>query len=93
MSVAANNIANANSPGYQTEQAVTTDTPGGGTTATITSIPGPDNVETQLANLKQAAFLYTANGAVISAAAHITGTLLDILDNNSDYNDRHDPNS
>ena len=52
MSVAANNIANANSPGYQTEQAVTTDTPGGGTTATITSIPGPDNVETQLANLK-----------------------------------------
>lgn len=92
LNVAANNIANLDTPGYKSQTANLTDLPGGGVAVASISedpTPGPtlpdgtegSNVDltTQAVNLIQSRQLYTANAMVIKVSDQMYGSLLDIL--------------
>ncbi|HWE95302.1 MAG TPA: flagellar basal body protein [Tepidisphaeraceae bacterium] len=103
LNVAANNIANADTPGYQSRRADLVELSTGGVgvagvTADTTPAPQSDgsngsNVDlpSQLVSLQQAKTLYAANAMVVKAADQMTGTLLDILDTH-DRDKDHDQN-
>ena len=92
LNVAANNVANLDTPKYKSSSVDLVDISGGGVAVGGYSqdpSAGPilpdgqegSNVDlaTQLVNLSQAKNLYDANAAVINVANQTTGTLLDIL--------------
>jgi flagellar basal-body rod protein FlgC len=94
MSVSANNIANADTPGYRAQRADLVDLSGGGVAVAGTSSdssPGPvlpdgsegPNVDlaTEVVHTIQARNMYTANALVLRTADQMYGTLLNILDN------------
>jgi flagellar basal-body rod protein FlgC len=94
LDVTANNIANAQTPGYQAQGVDLVTLSGGGVqVAGIPSSNAPfqggtedeegSNVDltTQAVNLSQAKFLYDANAAVVNAQSQMIGSLLDIFDN------------
>ena len=95
LSVAGQNIANLNTPGYQSERVDTVELSTGGvgvsgiTRDAAPASAGGSNVDlsTQVVNLVQAKTLYAANAFVLKTAEETTGTLLDILDS-----DRRHPN-
>ncbi len=94
LNVAAQNVANLDTPGYQARRADLVELSGGGVAVKGVSkdpTPGatqPDggqgsNVDLahEMINLTRAKLLYTANAAVLKIGQKTTGTLLDILDN------------
>jgi flagellar hook protein FlgE len=90
MNTAANNISNSSDPNFKAKETILSDVSGGGVQiAGSREIPTND-LATQLANLKQAAFLYKANAAVIRAAATITGSLLDIMDQDRENKEKQE---
>jgi flagellar hook protein FlgE len=103
LNVAANNIANADTAGYQSRRADLVELSTGGvgvagTTADTTPAPQSDgtsgsNVDlaSQFVSLQQAKTLYAANAMVVKAADQMTGTLLNILDTH-DRDKDHDQN-
>jgi len=92
INMTARNLANLNTAGYQSQQSVFTDAPGGGVSvSSVTNDSGGtgaqgNNVDlaTQMVNLGQEKLLYDANAAVIRADQQMFGSLLDIFDNASD---------
>ena len=96
LGVSANNIANADTPGYKAQRADLVDLSGGGVvvagTSTDTS-PGPTlpdgsqgssvDLANEVVNTIQARTLYTANALVFRTADQMYGTLLNMLDNDS----------
>jgi flagellar hook protein FlgE len=93
LNVAADDIANADTPGYQSRRADLVELSAGGVgVAGITADTSPagpkaggtegSNVDlaAQLVNVRQAQTLYAANAMVVRAADRMTGSLLDILD-------------
>jgi flagellar hook protein FlgE len=100
LNTTANNLANLDTPGYQAQQADFVDISTGGaaqsgTTTSKTRGPNlPDGQEganvdpaTELVNLTRAKLLYSANAAVIRVGQQMTGSLLDMFDN-EDHADR-----
>ena len=90
MNITAQNIANLNTAGYQSQQPVFTAAAGGGVSVSSTSDTyngstsrNNVNLATQMANLGQERLLYDANAAVIVANQQMFGSLLDIFDNAS----------
>lgn len=98
LNTAASNIANADSAGYKAARVnlASSRTGGGVDVVSITRDPSPGGLDadgqelsnvdlpTEIVNLKKGALLYKANAAVIRVGDELTGTLLDLLDN-----DRH----
>jgi len=95
LGVSANNIANADTPGYKAQRADLVDLSGGGVAVAGTTAdpsPGPtlpdgsqgSNVDlaNEVVNTIQARILYTANALVFRTADQMYGTLLNVLDNN-----------
>jgi flagellar hook protein FlgE len=82
---AANNIANLNTPGFQAKQVHLQSAPTGGVEVSSISSSGNDDLATQLINLRQAAFLYDANAMVIRAQERMTGSLLNVLDQDRNH--------
>jgi flagellar basal body rod protein FlgG len=97
MNVAANNIANGNSPGYLAEEVNLSDLATGGVEVTgVSQDSSPAdssgdsnnvNVDAQLVDLTKARILYNANAAVISISDQMYGTLINVLDNQDSDND------
>jgi flagellar basal-body rod protein FlgC len=98
--VGANNIANAETPGYKAQRADLVDLSGGGVAVAGTTTdptPGPilpdgsqgSNVDLvhETVNTLQARNLYTANAAIFRTADQMYGTLLNMLDNGSNGRD------
>jgi flagellar basal-body rod protein FlgC len=99
LAVSANNIANADTPGYKAQRADLVDISGGGVAVAGTTAdpaPGPilpdgsqgSNVDlaSEVVNTIQASTLYTANAVVFRTADQMYGTLLNMVDNNG-YDD------
>jgi flagellar hook-associated protein FlgK len=74
----ANNIANANTKGYQRQVVVQQAQLGGGVAATVTkaNTAGPD-MEADVVSQLQAKHLFLANLAVFKSSNKMTGALLD----------------
>lgn len=80
--VAANNIANANTPGFKAKSAQLTEAPTGGVSVSAVQQTGHSvDLPTEQANLKRAALMYDANGTVIRVANQMLHSMLNILDN------------
>lgn len=75
---AANNVANAQTPGYQREQVSARAQPQGGVTATVDKVPasGADLAQDMLDQMS-AVQSYKANAQVVKAADRMVGALLD----------------
>ena len=94
--VAASNIANLNTPGYQPQRADLVTLSGGGVgVAGIssgtngganTSADGGSNVDlaNEMMQLTRAKLLYSANAVVLRAANQMLGTLLDVVNKPND---------
>ena len=93
LDVAANNIANADTPGYKASRADLVELNTGGVgVADISKDPTPGVIQpdgkegsnVDLAreniNLTRAQILYSANAAVLKIGSRMTGTLLDMMD-------------
>jgi flagellar hook protein FlgE len=80
INIAANNIANINSPGFKAQRANTVSAPSGGVEVTGTSNISTDDLATQMTNLQQAKFTYDANAEVVKVQSQMYGSLLDIFD-------------
>jgi flagellar basal body rod protein FlgG len=96
LNATANNIANADTPGYQDEGADLEPLEGGGVgvdTLDLSDVPNTSggsniNLAQQMTNLSSAQFLYNANAAVISITNQMYGNLIDVIDNASDDDDQ-----
>ena len=93
MNVAAQNVANLDTPGYQPARADLVDLSGGGVAVSHISQTSPtdpktadpaegSNVDlaTEMVNMTRASLLYSANAAVIKIGQKTTGALLDMFD-------------
>ena len=93
LNVAANNIANADTPGYKAQRADLVDLSSGGVAVAGISqdaTPGPiqpdgkegSNVDLarESINLTRSQILYSANAALLKVGDRMTGTLLDMMD-------------
>lgn len=91
--VAANNVANTNTPGFQPSEVAQAEQPGGGVAAKVVLgqappiLPGlppeeqPSGTDptTELASLVTAPIAYAANGRVVDTAVKTTRSLLDVF--------------
>jgi flagellar basal-body rod protein FlgC len=93
LALTANNLANADTPGYRSQHASLTALPNtdGVQLSHISQDPSPttpdsSNVDLvrETVDLTKEKLLYTANAKVVAVADHLTGTLLNVLS----YNDR-----
>jgi hypothetical protein len=76
--VAANNIANAMTPGYRREQLLQQADPAGGVSASVTRLPQPgDDLVADLVGQQMAAYSFKANVRVLQTADSMMGSLLD----------------
>ncbi len=93
MTVAANNIANQNTPGYKAQAVNLVDVAndGGVEVAGVQSTGQPVDPATEMAKLRQAQFMYGANAMVVRAADQMYGSLLNVLD--TDNGDSQQNNS
>ncbi|MDP9174935.1 MAG: flagellar basal body protein [Planctomycetota bacterium] len=90
LAVAANNIANVNTPNYHAQRVDLVELTGGGVGVSGTSSTGSGtDLATELTNLSQATLLYKANAAVLKTADQMFGSLLDIFDNQKNDSDGH----
>jgi flagellar basal body rod protein FlgG len=91
MTVAANNIANRNTPGYKAQQVNLVDVAnnGGVEVAGVQSTGQPVDPATEMAKIRQAAFMYGANAMVVWVADQTYGSLLNVLDTD-DRNSQQD---
>jgi flagellar hook protein FlgE len=81
LNVAANNIANANTPGYAARRADLVAAPSGGVQVAAEQSTGQTvHLANELVGLRQAALLYGANAMVIKTADQVYGSVLNILD-------------
>jgi flagellar hook-associated protein FlgK len=85
LSVAANNIANLNTPNYQPESVELAAAAGGGVQVIGIDVnpAGSSNSDLSVADaieLKKAQYLYDANAAVVQAQEQMFGSLINILD-------------
>jgi flagellar basal-body rod protein FlgC len=86
LDVAANNIANANTPEFAPSRVVSEEAPGGGVASTVTpGGPPPDlpdmsgtDLATEMVNLIVAKITFAANARVISTAAELDRAVLDV---------------
>jgi flagellar hook protein FlgE len=84
LNVAANNIANANTPGYLTQTADLADISTGGVSVEgIDQTNQPVDLATETIAQKNAAVMYDANALVIKLADQMYGSLLNVLDTQS----------
>ena len=82
INVAANNIANVNTPGFSAQSVNQVDVPGGGVdVADIQSTGQPVDLAAQLVKLRQAAVIYDANAMVLDVQNRMVGSVLNVLDN------------
>src|SRR5580704_8389660 len=94
LNVTAQNIANSDTPGYQSESVDLVDLSTGGVGVggiSTDPTPGPpqpngtpgSNVDlgAEMINLTRAKLLYSANAAVLMVGERMTGALLDMFDN------------
>jgi flagellar hook protein FlgE len=88
LNVTANNIANANTPGFTAKRANLSPGPTGGVVIDgVQSTGQPVDLANEMTSLTTDRLLYNANAAVLRASEHMSGTLLNILDNqNHDQN-------
>jgi flagellar hook protein FlgE len=99
LNVTAQNIANLETPGYQSQRVDLADLSTGGVAiAGISNDPAagpatPDGVAgsnvdlgSELINLTRAKLLYSANAAVVKVGQRMTGALLDMFDNQDHQN-------
>jgi flagellar hook protein FlgE len=87
----ANNIANSQTPGYQAQYVDMVDLSGGGVAISGTSTDGDGSgddsqgndvdLASQMTDMMKEKFMYTANAEVINVANQMTGSLLDMFDN------------
>jgi flagellar hook-associated protein FlgK len=90
LNVAANNIANMNTPGYTAESVDLGALPSGGVQAGPVLSTGQSlDLPRQWINLKQAALMYDANGIVIKTTDQMYGSLLNVLENQNDSYDQN----
>ena len=82
ISVAANNIANQNTPGFKAQDVNLADVAndGGVEVAGVQSTGQSVDPETEMAKLRQAAIMYGPNAMVVRAADQTYGSLLNVLD-------------
>jgi flagellar basal body rod protein FlgG len=82
MSVAANNIANQNTPRFKAQSVNLVDVAndGGVEVAGVRSTGRSVDPATEMAKLRQAAFMYGANAMVVRVADQMYGSLLNVLD-------------
>lgn len=76
MNVIANNVANATTPGYATQQAVFTPINPGVSVSAVVDTGDSDDLLTQLVNTKMAQNAYAAAAKVMSVASQMTDLLL-----------------
>jgi hypothetical protein len=88
LNVTANNVANLNTPGFNTQRVdLTSGANGSGVdVAAVQSTGMPPDPAQQLPALQQAGFLYDANAMVIGVADEMYGTLLNVLDSQTSSN-------
>ena len=97
LNVTAQNVANSGTPGYQAARVDLVDLSTGGVAVDDISndtTPGPlapdgsngSNVDlgSEMINLTRAKLLYSANAAVLRVGEQMTGSLLDMFDNQDD---------
>jgi flagellar basal body rod protein FlgG len=87
--VAANNIANADTPGYNSEQVLQTALPGGGVETTgVGALPGIPSTDPQISNvdvpqemagMTVASTLYGADAKVVDVQSRMDQSLFDTL--------------
>ena len=88
LGVAANNIANANTPSYDAQTVELSDSSTGGVSVDgIDQTDQPVDLATETIAEKNAAIMYDANALVVKLADQMYGTLLNVLDtDNNNYN-------
>ena len=78
LGAAANNVANADTPGYRRQTAKQTAQPGGGVTATVVAAQQPGaSLEADVVAQLQAKNAFLANLAVFKTSNQMAGALLD----------------
>lgn len=76
--VAANNIANAMTPGYRREQLLQRTDPDGGVSTSVTPSPQEgDDLAADLVDQQVALYSFKANARVVQVADRMMGSLLD----------------
>lgn len=76
--VAANNIANAMTPGYRREQLQQQADPAGGVSVSVSQLPAAgDELAADIVGQQMAAYSFKANARVLQTADRMMGTLLD----------------
>jgi flagellar basal body rod protein FlgG len=95
VNVAANNIANFNTPGYGTEELDPISAPDGDGVEIggVQQTNQPVNLPNQVIDLKQVALMYDANAMVVRTADQMYGSLLNVLDNQNTNQDQGWDNS
>ena len=79
-SVAAHNIANAQTPNFHRQQLVRQTQNGGGVTASVTQAPDPGNsLADDMVQQMQAVYSFKANLKTVQVADKMLGSLLDLL--------------
>src|ERR1700722_19839437 len=87
LNVAANNIANLNTPNYQTQRADLVSAPDddGVEVAGVQSTDVPNDPANAMIALRQAKLFYGANALVVKTADQMYGSLLNVLDNQDQH--------
>lgn len=76
--VAANNIANAMTPGYRREQLLQRADPAGGVSTSVTQLPqAGEDLAADVVDQQAALYSFKANARVVQVADRMMGTLLD----------------
>jgi flagellar basal-body rod protein FlgC len=101
LSVSANNVANADTPGFKASRVDTVELSGGGVQTVISrdNSAGPANPDgsegsnvdlaaEQVAMVRDATY-YAANAAVVKVANRMLGSLLDMFDTDDRHSHRH----
>lgn len=79
LSVAANNIANASTPGYRAQRTEMSARPDGGVQATVADTDGDVDLGSELLETTEASLSYAANAAVFETGADMWQMLMTIV--------------
>lgn len=81
MQITAENVANAQTPDYQSQQVNLVSATGGGVDVANIESGGTVDLTAQTVEFERAKFLYDANAAVIAAQEQMFGSLVNMVDN------------